>query len=1502
MSKQHAMMVLALMACVQAAPATAPDPQVSDYFWGTSLQVPSERREKLFVPSDDLANFTFFDGVKDVRDAKGILAFQLEGQKATLGWGNYMGRQPIQEIVDLWKEHNEVFIKVKQSGGESTWSLRYWCNGKRQGDPVPPVSLTGNEAVELKVSDGPKLVPVPDGLEITIQGEAGTRFEIEYVKIVQPIQQGYCRKEFTLPRGKIWRAIADVGGPPDFCPGYVNLIKTSFFINGREVERRGGRWIYAVTSVDITPYLKAGKNCLGFYGYRVGPYHPLILLQAKIIMTSGEVLTWTTDGSWRYAPEAPEGWNEAGFNDTAWQPLDKKTGGYGSYIHMSRTPCYKGRLVVRHPAKKDLFYVQGKNVLLDVHIPAGLASRSPSLTYVFGKADAEGRTTPIEEATVSDFTRQGDSLVYRVDAGQHPSGVYTIGLTLNGADGVIEARPREPLLVLRKLALTQVKGKDYFEGLDVELEDTIDFTDPDDPHPWIEGTEYREPSLIDTPTVVARNGLVYRETTPGRGAFFSYRFEFKHPGSFYVCEVEYPDDARRTTEVSLSTKTEKVWSNSQAGVGAETGGRYFLTGKMRKLRWIHVADPGVHSVDLTSAWPGMKAAARYFKIYRVKGDLVSVDAGAERLFGIHTERCYFTSGIGMNFGIGYPKSRKPKSEEEKKAEAAVTRIESAIKDLLWMQETSERYTQYLKFCGQNTHIMGCLQYTEYNTPFMRPFEVETSRIPPDLKTVLANTFDLNGIRFYAGVEWSQFTDLSTFANDAQVAKGADTIYMMDGQGAQYPGGSTTVQNWLHPKAVKAFRRLMLELADKFGDLPRFRGVHFQLGPSDGVGYWPPAFARGNNYEAPFVRSYDDAGFARFEADTGIDLPIDDLDPNRFEKRAGLVANPSFRSTFRDWRCRMLQDFLGNALDALREKREDLEFMSVLEIEEAPFFKTLKKSDRPFKDFLKDFAVDPCLAAGTDGLWLGRWTISWRVGRGDSQNQNPYFWIPRTDPDYISVFERDAYRYVLCRTSWDESALYTRPTERADLTELVESDWIMNGYRLRLLPQPGSYNAREAMIQALITAEPDALMSGFTDLNINVGHEQVLRELARVYTRLPREKFDTVLDTGLESNLAIRKLSRGGVTYVYVVNPGFWPIAGALSLRTTAEIRDLVTDQGVTVSRKGRTTELPVTLDPFGVAAYKIDARRLSVESFRTDKVASEYTAFMESIIERVDSLLSNEAVRIVLPLDDRHFMENTIASARAALEQRRYALAWARVSHWRFWSFWKDFLEQAARGLALLPDHITTLPRSDPNEIPTLSVHPASEPIIPDGKLNEAAWQNAAFSAGFVNREGLPTLAETGVKAVYDSRNLYLAFVCADRDPSALRGEANAEQNFRWAGATADDVLDIFVQPDDTKPVYYQLAFTPSGLHFDQRVIGGDKDYAYSPDWQTGVSTAETYWTAEVVLPYKAFGASAGPNTNWRINFHRVFRGSLVDSSSWSEPGRSWHNPERFGHLVFESS
>ena len=1501
MTKRLLLGVLVCLVLQQVSFAAADDPKLSDYYWGTPLHIPIVDQEKVFYARDNRANFTFFDGVENVAVADGKLQFMLAGNKATLGWGNYLGKQPISEVVDLWMMNHAV-LKVKQSGTESKWTLRWWVDGKRcvdhGGVQVPPVSATlkGNDWTELAFKEGLQL-PIPDGLEIEVEGEQGASLEIEQVKIVQPRCEGYCRKEFTVPQGKVWRAIADVGGPPDTTWSGSSKIVTALYINGREVKRIGPRTIYDIAAVDIADYLKPGQNCVAFYGFGLGS--PYTFLQARIIMASGEVITWQTDDSWKYSPRQEKGWNQVGFDDSQW-----KNARIRQFIYWwPGIPAYSGRLVIKNPYRKELFYVEGRDVIFDVQVPEGLKAQTPALDYTFARADESGKSTPVKEGTVSSSKQAGSSLVYRVNVGQQPGGVYTIALRLKDRSGaIIEERSREALMVTRKLTPKEIAGTDYREGLDLELEDEIDFTNPKDPHPSIESVPARwgQPALeVKTPAIIRKNGLVYRETNDTRGSMFSYRIQFKHPGDFYLLELDYPDDAERETEVSISSKTEGVWSNSQSGVGYETGSKFYQTGKMQTLRWIHVADSGVHSVDVINVRSKTKAAARAFRMYHIKGDLPSVGSGSERLFGIHTERCYYTSGIGMNFGVDQPRTKEAQAEIKKE----LSLMEQLIRDLLWMRDTAERYVQYLRFAGQNTHIMGCYQYSEYNSPFVRAFEVDTSQLKQDMKTILANTFEVNGINFYAGIQWSQFSDLCTFANNAQVAKGADTIWMVNRKGEQHYGHwwAGVVPNWLHPRNRQGYQRLMGEITGKFGHLSHFKGIHVIL--SLGEAYYLPGFATWGDPN-PFLRSYDDVTFAQFEKDTGLKLPIEQDDPKRFEKRETAIQHPSFRKKYVTWRCQKLQEFLAAGLGALKADRKDLELMAVLAIEGAPSFKHWLSTGKTFEDWLKDFGVDLDLLYQTKDLWVGRWTISWSGGGG---SQNPYLWIPRVDQRVTSAYDREANRYVLARTSWDENLslagghAYSRGKE----IKLVESDWIMNYNRVRALPQPSGCFAREAMIQGIIANDPDALMYGFNDQNICVGHEQVIRELARVFTHLPKEKFETVLDTGLETNFAIRKLTKGGQSYFYVVNPGYWQIKGTMTLKTSGKVCDLVSGKPVKLDQKGGTAAsgtaaLPISLAPYGLAAYRVDSARLEIESYQTSTISSAERSHMASIIKRVQGLLADPVAKIVLAPPESTFMEDNLARSQAALKEGKYALAWAHLTNWRFWSIWKEFLEKASQAAAVLPPSIKREKAAqDANGLPTLTASQAADRIKIDGKLDERSWGNAGFSAGFVTQDGQPTMAETGVKAVFDDQNIYLGFICADKKPQSLKAEAKDEGSIFQQG---DDLLAFFIQPDETMPIYYQLACNAQGTQFDQKVMGADKDYGYHPDWRTAFAVTDKYWTAEVAVPFSAFGLENQGKTKWRVNFHRIVRNGLLDPASWSLSGRDWHNPERFGRLSFGKS
>jgi hypothetical protein len=80
-------------------------------------------------------------------------------------------------------------------------------------------------------------------------------------------------------------------------------------------------------------------------------------------------------------------------------------------------------------------------------------------------------------------------------------------------------------------------------------------------------------------------------------------------------------------------------------------------------------------------------------------------------------------------------------------------------------------------------------------------------------------------------------------------------------------------------------------------------------------------------------------------------------------------------------------------------------------------------------------------------------------------------------------------------------------------------------------------------------------------------------------------------------------------------------------------------------------------------------------------------------------------------------------------------------------------------------------------------------------------------------------------------------------------------------------------------------------------VTGGDKDNSVIPGWKPAVAVADTYWTAEVVIPFASL--NAGPGTAWRMNVGRATRNNYMEASFWSACSTT-HTPERFGKLEFK--
>lgn len=225
-------------------------------------------------------NFTFFDGVKNVHATDDdALAFTLTGNDAALGWGNYGGRQARQDRVRLWPRLTIALEARQSAAAQTTFRLRFWHNGQREGMVRGKQVLEGTDWTPLEFTVAPRL-PLRDGFEFAVSGPSGNRIEIRKLRITRQVYAGFFRKEFVLPDSEVWRAVAEIGA------------QTHFYVNGHEVGSTekpdfGGEQYHNET-VEFADYLRPGAaNCVAIYGWRDG-WYPYLCAQGSVIMSSGE--------------------------------------------------------------------------------------------------------------------------------------------------------------------------------------------------------------------------------------------------------------------------------------------------------------------------------------------------------------------------------------------------------------------------------------------------------------------------------------------------------------------------------------------------------------------------------------------------------------------------------------------------------------------------------------------------------------------------------------------------------------------------------------------------------------------------------------------------------------------------------------------------------------------------------------------------------------------------------------------------------------------------------------------------------------------------------------------------------------------------------------------------------------------------------------------------------------------------------------------------------------
>jgi hypothetical protein len=206
------------------------------------------------------------------------------------------------------------------------------------------------------------------------------------------------------------------------------------------------------------------------------------------------------------------------------------------------------------------------------------------------------------------------------------------------------------------------------------------------------------------------------------------------------------------------------------------------------------------------------------------------------------------------------------------------------------------------------------------------------------------------------------------------------------------------------------------------------------------------------------------------------------------------------------------------------------------------------------------------------------------------------------------------------------------------------------------------------------------------------------------------------------------------------------------------------------------------------------------------------------------------------------------------------------------------------------------------SDSPLMTIPRLKAPVI-DGKIDEQEWANAACAGGFVNlNEQVLASDQTLVYAGWDDEALYLAYRCLN--PS--KRELTARLKERDSGIFMEDSVDAILKPPSEKGIYYQLISNAIGTQYDGRMTPGKitgTEVAFNPGWTVKTSISPDQWVVEMKIPFRELEGRAAPKDGerWRANLCRD-ADTMMRYSTWAFTNGNYHNPARFGTIVFSTS
>ncbi len=173
----------------------------------------------------------------------------------------------------------------------------------------------------------------------------------------------------------------------------------------------------------------------------------------------------------------------------------------------------------------------------------------------------------------------------------------------------------------------------------------------------------------------------------------------------------------------------------------------------------------------------------------------------------------------------------------------------------------------------------------------------------------------------------------------------------------------------------------------------------------------------------------------------------------------------------------------------------------------------------------------------------------------------------------------------------------------------------------------------------------------------------------------------------------------------------------------------------------------------------------------------------------------------------------------------------------------------------------------------TLRATRLDQPLVLDGRLDEAIYSQTPYAGDFIQQEpieGSPASQETRVWVFFDQRHVYVTIRCFDDAPDTIvadelrRDHGNIYRN--------DNVTVVFDTFYDRRNAFLFQTNALGALRDGQ--VTGERNHNsdWSTVWDVRTGRQPDGWTVEMAIPFKSLRYRPGREQIWGFNVARVIR------------------------------